>query len=47
MLPAVFNPQDINSNINRVTTFFTNVLPGEIIGEAAGAFLAEIIGGRR
>jgi len=47
MLPVIFNPEDINGNINRVTTFFVNVLPGEIVGEVAGAFLAELTGGRR
>ena len=47
MLPAVLNPEDINGNINRVTTFFVNILPGEVIGEAAGAFIAELTGGRR
>lgn len=47
MLPAVFNPQDIEGNMNRVVFFFINILPGEIVGEAAGAFIAKLTGDRR
>jgi len=47
MLPAVFNPEDINGNIDRVVNFFVKILPGAVIGDAAGSFIAEIAGGRR
>ena len=46
MLPAVFNPQDVEGNMNQVVAFFTNVLPGEVVGEAAGGIIAELTGGR-
>ena len=47
MLPAAFNPEDINGNVNRVVLWFTNVLPGAIIGDVAGSFISVITGGRR
>ena len=47
MMPAIFNPEDINGNIDKVTTFFVKILPGEVIGEAVGALIAKFTGERR
>jgi len=47
MLPTVFNPEDINGNIDRIVLWFTNVLPGAVVGDVAGSFVAELTGGRR
>jgi len=47
MLPIVFNPEDINGNTDSVVNFFVKVLPGAVVGDLAGSFIAEITGGRR
>ncbi len=46
-IPIIFHLEDINGNINRVTTFFVNVFPGEVIGEIAGSFIASLTRNRR
>jgi len=47
MLPVIFNPEDINGNLNRIVLWFTSILPGAIIGDIAGSFISTITGGRR
>ena len=47
MIPAVFNPEDIDGNINRIVLWFTNVLPGAFIGDAAGSFISAITGDKK
>ena len=45
-LPAVFNPEDVVNNINRLMTWFVAVLPGTIIGDLAGQIVSSLTGGR-
>ncbi len=47
MLPAVFNPEDINGNMDRIIFWFTGILPGAIIGDIAGSFISAITGEKR
>jgi len=47
MLPTILNPEDIDGNINRVVLWFTNILPGAIIGDIAGTIIAAITGGKK
>ncbi len=47
MLPTIVNSEDINGNTNRLVLWFTNVLPGALIGDVAGSFVAELTGERR
>ncbi len=47
VLPAVFNPKDINGNVNRIVNFFVKILPGAVVGDIAGSSIAEVTGGRR
>jgi len=46
-LPAVFNPEDVVNNVNRITNWFVAILPGTIIGDLAGQIVSNITGGRR
>jgi len=46
-LPAVFNPEDVVNNIDRLMNWFVAVLPGTIIGDLAGQVVAKLTGGRR
>jgi hypothetical protein len=47
-LPAVFNPEDVVNNVNRLMNWFVAVLPGTIIGDVAGKFVYDLTeGGRR
>src|SRR3989338_10996978 len=46
-LPAVFNPEDVLNNIDRLMNWFVAVLPGTIIGDLAGQVVAKLTGGRR
>lgn len=45
ILPIVLNPTDVSGNTNRVVLWFTNVLPGTLIGDVAGSFISAITGG--
>ena len=46
-LPAVFNPEDVVNNIDRLMNWFVAVLPGTMIGDLAGQVVAKLTGGRR
>ena len=46
-LPAVFNPEDVVGNIERIMNWFVAILPGTIIGDLAGQIVSKITGGRR
>ncbi len=46
-LPAVFNPEDVVNNIDRLMNWFVAILPGTIIGDLAGQVVAKLTGGRR
>ena len=46
-LPAVFNPEDVVENIERLMNWFVAVLPGTIIGDLAGQVVSNLIGGKR
>lgn len=46
-LPAVFNPEDVVGNIDRLMNWFVAMLPGTVIGDLAGQIVAKITGGRR
>ena len=46
-LPIIFNPSDLNGNIDRLMNWFVNVLPGVIIGDLAGQIVSKITGGSR
>ncbi len=46
-LPAVFNPEDVVGNIERLMNWFVAVLPGTIIGDLAGQVVAKLTEGRR
>lgn len=43
--PILSNPENINSNVERITDFFVNFFPGAVVGEAAGAIVSEVTGG--
>jgi len=47
MFPAIIHPEDLDGNINRIVTFFTNILPGAVIGDIAGSIISKITGGGR
>lgn len=47
MFPTIANPEDINGNVDRVVLWFTNVLPGALIGDIAGSIISKITGGGR
>jgi uncharacterized membrane protein len=46
-LPAVFNPEDVVNNVNRLMTWFVAVLPGTIIGDLAGQIVSNLTEGKR
>ena len=46
-LPAVFHPEDVVNNIERLMNWFVTILPGTIVGDLAGQIVAELTGGRR
>ncbi|MFH1311432.1 MAG: hypothetical protein ABIH65_03445 [Nanoarchaeota archaeon] len=46
-LPTVFNPEDVVNNVLRITTWFTNILPGVIIGDIAGQIVSSFTGGNK
>ena len=46
-LPAVFNPEDVINNIERLTNWFVAILPGTIIGDLAGQIVSRLTGGKR
>jgi len=46
-LPAVFNPEDVVGNVDRLMNWFVNILPGTIIGDLAGEIVSSLTGGRR
>ena len=43
-LPAIFNPQDVVNNIDRLMNWFVAVLPGTIIGDLAGQIISSLTG---
>ena len=47
MMPIITNPSDINAStlsINRSITWLVNFLPGALVGDIAGVFIAKITG---
>ncbi len=44
-LPAVFNPEDVVGNIDKLMNWFVAVLPGTIIGDLAGQIVSSLTGG--
>jgi len=46
-LPAVFNPNDIVGNVDRLMSWFITILPGTIIGDVAGQIVSNLTGERR
>ena len=46
-LPAIFNPEDVVGNVERLMNWFVAVLPGVVIGDLAGQFVSNLTGGRR
>lgn len=45
-LPAVFNPQDVGTNLDRLINWFITILPGTIVGDIAGQIVYSITGER-
>jgi hypothetical protein len=41
-LPAIFNPEDVVANIERLMNWFVAILPGTIIGDLAGQIISKI-----
>lgn len=46
-LPAVFNPEDVVGNVERLTNWLVAVLPGTIMGDFAGQVVSNLTGKRR
>jgi hypothetical protein len=46
-LPAVFNPEDVVNNVNRLMNWFVAILPGTIVGDLAGQIVSNLTGGGR
>lgn len=46
-LPAVFNPDDVVGNIERLMNWFVAIFPGVIIGDFAGQAVSSLTGRRR
>lgn len=47
-LPAVFNPEDVVNNVDRIVNWFVAILPGTVIGDLAGQIVSKLTeGGRR
>ena len=43
-LPAIFNPNDVIGNVERLMIWFVAVLPGTIAGDLAGQVVAKLTG---
>lgn len=46
-LPAIFNPEDVVSNIDRIVNWSVAILPGTVIGDIAGQIVYKITGEKR
>jgi len=46
-LPAIFNPDDVVNNVNRITNWFVAILPGTIIGDFVGQVVSNLTHRRR
>jgi len=44
VLPVATNPNSSLTAVENILTFFVNILPGAIIGDLAGSFVAAITG---
>lgn len=44
ILPAINNPEYIEGNVDRLVNLAVNILPGVIVGDMAGSFVAKITG---
>ncbi|HLC31064.1 MAG TPA: hypothetical protein VJK51_00185 [Candidatus Nanoarchaeia archaeon] len=45
-IPAIYNPNDVVNNIDRIANWFMEALPGTIIGDLAGLVVSKMTGGR-
>jgi hypothetical protein len=41
-VPVIFNPDDIANNIDRLTMWLVNILPGVIFGDLAGQIVSRV-----
>ena len=46
-LPAIINPENALTQIEKLPIFLTKILPGMIIGDIAGTMIAKITGEKR